>query len=118
MDVMTMTGTGGAVTTSATITIVAVVIVAMSIAIFDATSGNWNAIVGDSISTSGITTIVRPNASANGCAIGTMTLGTTEKRPRETATIEPWTGSNSPVQPGARNTVQIKEGSQKWLPFF
>src|SRR5690349_3973861 len=81
-----MAGTGGAVTTSATITIVAVVIVAMSIAISDATSGNWSAIVGDSISTNRITTIVRHNASVNGCAIDMATPGTTNKRPKETAT--------------------------------
>src|SRR5215470_6903839 len=118
MGTMIVTGTGDAVTTSATIGIAAVVIVVMPIAISDATSGNWSAIVGDSVSTNASTTIEQLNASANGCAIGTATTGTTNKRPRETATTALWTGSNSPVQPGVRNTVQIKEGSPKWLPFF
>jgi hypothetical protein len=102
MVAMTMTGTGGAVTTSATIKIVAVVIVVMSIAISDATSGNWSAIVGDSVNMNASTTIARHNASAKGCAIDMATPGTTHRRPKETVMNAPWTGSNLPVQPGVK----------------
>src|SRR5689334_2068420 len=97
-----MIGTGRAVTTSATIKIVAVVIVVMSIATFDATSGNWSAIVGDSVSTNASTTIVQHSASAKGCAIDMATPGTTHRRPKETVMNAPWIGSNLPVQPGVK----------------
>src|SRR4029077_19397777 len=95
-------GTGDAVTTSATIKIVAVVSVAMSIAISDAMSSKWSAIVGDCVSTNASTTIVQHSASAKGCAIDMATPGTTHRRPKETVMSAPWTGSNLPAHPGVK----------------
>src|SRR5881227_1145734 len=118
MVAITMTGTGSAVTTSATISIVAVVSVATSTVTSGATNANWNTIVGNFASLNAKATIVRQSVSARRCANDTATSNAIGKWPAETATIAFGTGRATPVSVGARNSVQIKEGSQKRLPFF
>src|SRR5205085_8709947 len=115
---MTTTGMGAAVTMAVTSNIVAVVIVAETLATSGATSVNWNTIVGNFDSLNAKATIARQSVSARRCTNDPATSSAIGKRPAETATIAVGTGRATPVSAGARNSVQIKEGSQRWLPFF
>src|SRR5215469_18736831 len=118
MVAMTITGTGGAVTTAVTTSIVAVVMAAESIATSGAMNASSNTIVGNFDSLNAKATIVRQSVSARRWTIDTATSSAIGKWPAETATIAPGTGCAMPASACARNSVQLKEGSQKWLPFF